>query len=215
MTPKGPSGGKLEPRDRIVAVDGTEIGGMEDLFAALDGVSPGDKVEVGVRRSGADRTFEITTAAAQDDKKRAILGVLVGIGYQFPFDVHVGIDESIGGPSAGLVFALSVYDTLTPGALTGGDVVAGTGTIAPDGTVGPIGGIREKLIAAARSDAEIFLVPPRTAGPPSRRRWTPTTCGWCAWTPCTAPSPRSRSTPRTLTPTCRGARHDRRPDRAR
>ena len=160
VSPDGPSDGKLEPRDRITSVDGRPVDKMDDLLGALDDVQPGDPVEVGIRRGGTDKTVEITTTASKDEEKRALIGVLVGLGYDFPFDVHVGIDDSIGGPSAGLVFALSVYDTLTPGALTGGDVIAGTGTIAPDGSVGPIGGIREKIVAATRAGAELFLVPP-------------------------------------------------------
>ena len=159
VTPGGPSDGKLEPRDRITSVNGTDITDMNDLLGALGQVKPGDTVEIGVRRGGDDKTFQITTAPAQDDKSRAVIGVLVGVGYDFPFDVRVRIDQSIGGPSAGLIFALSVYDTLTPGALTDGHTVAGTGTIAPDGTVGPIGGIREKIIAAARAGAKLFFVP--------------------------------------------------------
>ena len=71
--------------------------------------------------------------------------------YQFPVEVTVGIDPAIGGPSAGLMFSLGIYDTLTEGSMTGGEVVAGTGTIDPDGTVGPIGGIDQK-IAGARDD---------------------------------------------------------------
>lgn len=160
ITPGGPSDGKLEPRDVITAVDGKDVEDMNGLLGALGEVEPGDQVEIGVRRGGEDKTFQITTAAAEDDKNRAVIGVLVGIGYDFPFDVRVRIDDSIGGPSAGLIFALSVYDTLTPGTLTGGDVIAGTGTISPDGKVGPIGGIREKIIAAAHAGAELFFVPP-------------------------------------------------------
>ena len=160
VSPDGPSDGKLKARDRIESVDGRPVAGVDELLGALDEVRPGQTVGIGVRRDGERRTFEITTEAAADDPRRAVLGILVGTGYQFPFDVRVGIDESIGGPSAGLVFALSVYDTLTPGSLTGGAVVAGTGTIAPDGSVGPIGGIREKIIGAARAGAELFLVPP-------------------------------------------------------
>ena len=160
VNPGGPSDGKLEPRDHITSLDGRPVDEMDDLLGALDEAEPGDAVEVGVRRGGEDRTVEVTTAASQDGEDRALLGVLVGTGYEFPFDVHVGIDDSIGGPSAGLVFALSVYDTLTPGALTGGGVIAGTGTIASDGSVGPIGGIREKIVGATRDGAELFLVPP-------------------------------------------------------
>ena len=160
VNPGGPSEGLLKPRDRITSAQGREVSDTDDLFAVLDEASPGDEIEVGVRRGGEDRTFDITTEAAPDDPDRAILGILIGPGYEFPFEVQVGIDDSIGGPSAGLVFALSVYDTLTPGALTGDNVIAGTGTIASDGTVGPIGGIRQKIFGAAEGGAELFLVPP-------------------------------------------------------
>jgi PDZ domain-containing protein len=160
VNPGGPSDGKLKPRDKVESVQGAPVRELQDLFDALAEVQPGDTVEVGVRRGGERRSFTITTAAAPDDPKRAIVGVLVGTGYEFPFDVRVAIDDSIGGPSAGLVFALSIYDTLTPGSLIGGKVIAGTGTIAADGSVGPIGGIREKIIAATNAGAEVFLVPP-------------------------------------------------------
>jgi Lon-like protease len=160
VNPGGPSDGKLEPRDRIESVHGRPVEDLDQLFDAFEGVQPGDTIELEVRRGGERRTFDIRTTAAEDEPDRPIVGVLVGTGYEFPFDVSVAIDESIGGPSAGLVFALSIYDTLTPGSLTGGGVVAGTGTIAPDGTVGPIGGIREKIIGAANAGAELFFVPP-------------------------------------------------------
>lgn len=160
VTPGGPSDGKLEARDWIKSVDGQSVEDLDGLFAALEDVDPGEPVQVEVRRGGEQRSFEITTTAAQDEPDRALVGILVGTGYEFPFDVRVGVDDSIGGPSAGLIFALSIYDTLTPGALTGGEVIAGTGTIAPDGKVGPIGGIREKIIGAAEDGAELFLVPP-------------------------------------------------------
>ncbi len=88
-----------------------------------------------------------------------MVGVEIGTGYDFPFDVTVRLDEDIGGPSAGLIFSLGVYDTLTPGSLTGGTDIAGTGTIDPDGSVGPIGGIQQKIVAAADAGAKIFLVP--------------------------------------------------------
>ena len=164
VNPGGPSDGTLQPRDRLLEIEGRVVEDVDDLLEVLDRVRPGDPVTVDVRRGDRDRTFEITTEGAPDDPERAIMGVLVGTGYEFPFDVRVAIDESIGGPSAGLVFALSVYDTLTPGALTGGNVVAGTGTIDADGRVGPIGGIREKIVGAARAGAELFLVPPDNCG---------------------------------------------------
>jgi PDZ domain-containing protein len=160
VSPGGPSEDRLQPRDRIESIDGTPIEDVDALLAALGKVRPGSTVAVGVRRDGRSRAVDIKTEPAADDPKRAVLGILVGTGYDFPFDVRVRIDESIGGPSAGLMFALSVYDTLTPGALTDGATVAGTGTISADGKVGPIGGVRQKILGAEESGASVFLVPP-------------------------------------------------------
>ncbi|HET6561947.1 MAG TPA: PDZ domain-containing protein [Marmoricola sp.] len=160
VTPDGPSVGKLEARDRLLSVAGEPTEDVDDVLAALDSVEPGEKVEVEVRRKGEERTVTITTAPGPDDPEQATLGVLVGTGYEFPFDVRVHIDESIGGPSAGLMFALSIYDTLTPGALNGGEVIAGTGTITAEGDVGPIGGIAQKIAGAEESGASLFFVPP-------------------------------------------------------
>lgn len=81
-----------------------------------------------------------------------------------PFEVSVNIDDGIGGPSAGLMFSLSIYDTLTPGSLTGGEIIAGTGTVDALGTVGPIGGIQQKIVAARDAGAELFLVPADNCG---------------------------------------------------
>jgi PDZ domain-containing protein len=160
VTPGGPSDGELKARDRIVRIDGSDIGSVEDVFLAMAGVTPGDTIEVEVRRGGDREVAEVTTTARDDNEEVAALGILVGTGYRFPFDVSVAIDESIGGPSAGLMFALSVYDTLTPGALSDGEVVAGTGTIDAEGNVGPIGGIQQKILGARDAGAEVFLVPP-------------------------------------------------------
>ena len=92
------------------------------------------------------------------------MGVQIGTGYDFPFDVSVRLGDDIGGPSAGLIFSLGVYDTLTPGSLTGGTDIAGTGTIDEQGRVGPIGGIQQKIVAAADAGAKIFFVPPANCG---------------------------------------------------
>ena len=110
---------------------------VQQVFRAAGRAEPGDTLTGEVRRAGRTRPFEVTTEPAPDDPDRAMLGILVGTGYVFPFDVSIGISDSIGGPSAGLIFSLAVYDTLTEGSLTGGKDVAGTGTIAADGSVGP------------------------------------------------------------------------------
>jgi PDZ domain-containing protein len=160
VTPGGPSSGVLKARDQILKLNGKQIEDVEQVFAALQDTKPGEKVSGVVLRNKKQVPFEVTTGKAPDDPNRAILGILVGTGYEFPFEVKVALGENIGGPSAGLMFALSVYDTLTPGALTGGDVIAGTGTISADGSVGPIGGIRQKIVGAKEAGAKLFFVPP-------------------------------------------------------
>jgi Lon-like protease len=88
-----------------------------------------------------------------------LVGIQLQVVHHFPFQVSINIPD-IGGPSAGLMFALSIYDLLTPGALTGGHAVAGTGEIDDQGHVGPIGGIQQKIAGARRDGAQLFLVPP-------------------------------------------------------
>ena len=155
-----PADGKLEVRDKIASVNGTEVTDAASVARAVERTGVGKVATFVVRRDGEIRTVEVTTGPSEDDPDHAVVGIVVGEGYRFPFDVSVNISEEIGGPSAGLIFSLGVYDALTEGALTGGAHIAGTGTIAPDGTVGPIGGIQQKVVAAADNGAELFLVPP-------------------------------------------------------
>lgn len=155
-----PADGELEPRDKILSVNGTKITDARSVSEAVQKTGVGGTAKFVVRRSGETETISIRTEAAEDDPDRAVVGVVVGEGYNFPFEVSVNISDAIGGPSAGLIFALAVYDTLTPGSLTEGVDIAGTGTITADGVVGPIGGIQQKIVAAADSGAELFLVPP-------------------------------------------------------
>jgi PDZ domain-containing protein len=160
ITPGGPAEGELKVRDRVVSVGGTRTTDVDAVFDAVSEVEPGEDVVIEVRRKGALERVTLTTVPHPDDADRALIGIFPGTGYDFPFEVSVGIDEGIGGPSAGLVFALAVYDALTPGGLTGGTDVAGTGTIDDEGTVGPIGGIHQKILGARRDGATLFLVPP-------------------------------------------------------
>ncbi len=164
VTPDSPSEGELEPRDRMLSLEGEKVTEVEQVFRVVGRAEPGDTLTGEVRREGRTRSFEVTTKPAADDPDRAMLGILVGTGYAFPFDVSIGISDSIGGPSAGLIFSLAVYDTLTEGSLTGGRDIAGTGTIAADGSVGPIGGIQQKIYGAEETGADLFLVPPDNCG---------------------------------------------------
>jgi len=111
------------------------------------------------RTATTTQKVSITTAASDDSgAKRAIVGISAGTDHTFPFTVDIKLAD-VGGPSAGLMFALGIYDKLTPGSLTGGRFVAGTGTIDDDGKVGPIGGIEMKTVGARSQGAQFFLTP--------------------------------------------------------
>jgi PDZ domain-containing protein len=154
-----PAHGKLEPGDRILAVDGEPVSTPEEAVAAISDRQPGDPVQLEIRRDGSVQTVEITTVADAEDERTPRVGIAVAPGYDFPVDVVYNVRRSIGGPSAGTMFALAIYDKLTPGSLTGGAFVAGTGEMYADGTVGPIGGVQQKISAAYDEGATIFLVP--------------------------------------------------------
>ena len=149
-----PSAAALKKGDVLVSVAGRAVTGYGPLRQALSKVSPGTAVPVVLRRNGKEQTVSVTTTRADDG--RTILGIEPK--FTFPFDVKIQI-EDIGGPSAGTMFALGIIDKLTPGDLTGGQFVAGTGEISPDGTVGPIGGIAEKMVGAYHTGARWFLAP--------------------------------------------------------
>jgi PDZ domain-containing protein len=117
---------------------------------------PGEQVTLTVQRAGRRMDERITTAAAKDG--RAIVGVLTRDEADYPFKVAISLKD-VGGPSAGLMFALGVVDKLTPGSLSGGKYIAGTGTIDDSGKVGPIGGIPQKMAGARRAGATVFLAP--------------------------------------------------------
>lgn len=160
VDPDGPSAGRLEPGDRVLRVDGQRVTSTQDLIDAVRSRPVGSRVQVTVRRDGETERERITTVAAPGGQEGS--AVLVGISpccYDFPVDVSLNLGENIGGPSAGMMFALGIYDVLTPGSLTGGKVIAGTGEVDPEGRVGPIGGIRQKLVGAQDDGARLFLVP--------------------------------------------------------
>ena len=159
----GASAGLLQQGDRLLAVGATAIGGVDDVRDALDG-NTGTPVTVTVLRDGARVDVSITPRlGALEGEPRPLLGILVGADYDYPVDVQIRLGD-VGGPSAGLIFAMAIVDKLTPGDLTGGHHVAGTGTITGDGVVGPIGGVRQKLYAAEAAGAEAFLAPVDNCG---------------------------------------------------
>lgn len=158
VEPGSPADGKLEAGDVILEVDGAEVRSSTEVVEAVGEGDPGQPVDFVVRRDGKRRTVTVTPREVDG---RPQVGVQVGTQTtDFPVDVTIAIDPAIGGPSAGLMFSLGIYDLLTKGSLTDGEAIAGTGTIDAGGAVGPIGGIQQKIVAARRAGAELFLVPP-------------------------------------------------------
>lgn len=159
MVEKGtPAVGVLKKGDVILAVDGVKVANSDEVVAAVRSVRAGEPVDLVVRRDGDRRTLSITP---QEVDGRPQVGIRVGTQTtDFPVEVTIGIDPSIGGPSAGLMFSLGIYDILTKGSLTDGRAIAGTGTVDATGKVGPIGGIQQKIVGARDAGAELFLVPP-------------------------------------------------------
>jgi PDZ domain-containing protein len=156
VTPGLPAEGRLEVRDVLLEVNGTAVTEAQDVVDAVDQAKAGEPITFVVRRDGKERTVEVTPESVDGDLR---VGITPGVGYDFPFQVSVDIADNIGGPSAGLMMSLAIFDTLTPGSMTGGADIAGTGTITPAGKVGPIGGIQQKIAAARDAGAELFLVP--------------------------------------------------------
>jgi Lon-like protease len=152
-----PSAGRLEEGDAVEAVDGRPTPDLRELDAVLTSIPGGTEVTIDYTRLGEPGTTTVTTRAATE-REGSLLGVSVLEQPYAPFDVDVQI-EDVGGPSAGLMLTLGILDLVGEDDLTGGAVIAGTGTIDVDGNVGPIGGITLKMVTARDIGAELFLVP--------------------------------------------------------
>jgi PDZ domain-containing protein len=162
VDPKGPAHDLLEPGDVVVRVDDVPVASTDAVIRSIKDKPPGTKVEVGVIRDGTPRVVPITTAALGTKGRQhtqSRVGVQIAPSYRFPFTVDLHLADNIGGPSAGMMFALGVYDVLTPGSLTHGRVIAGTGEIDAQGRVGEIGGVQQKIVGAQHDGARLFLVP--------------------------------------------------------
>lgn len=153
-----PAAGVLRKKDVILAVDGKQRDSVEAVVKAVSSREPGTTVTLTVQRAAKTLDLTVGTVANPDDRKKARVGVGLRPELDYPFAITNHIAK-IGGPSAGAMFALAIYDRLTPGSLTGGRHVAGTGTIEVDGRIGPIGSVRQKMAGASDAGAAIFLVP--------------------------------------------------------
>lgn len=160
------AGEAMEVGDVITGISRDDTGehidvvDFKDLTDFLREIEPATTVTLDVTRDGAahSATFATSPRPEGDGRPGSILGVYIAADIQNPVDVHFDLNN-IGGPSAGLMFTLGVIDLMTPGDMTGGEVIAGTGTMSVDSYVGPIGGIRQKMHGAVRDGATWFLAP--------------------------------------------------------
>jgi PDZ domain-containing protein len=156
-----PAYGKLRVGDLIRAADGRENLTVSQFVEVVRAKKPGQSVTIDYERKGKPGTVRVATRRDPKPPHNARIGISPVEMYEpskaMKIDFHTG--SKIGGSSAGMMFALAIYDRLTPGALAAGKHIAGTGTIRVDGSVGPIGGIRQKTIGAASAGATIFLAP--------------------------------------------------------
>lgn len=158
LVENSPAQDLLRAGDVIVAADGVDVSDVTALRGVIQ-AGGGAPVALTINRDGA--VHEVAVTPEQIDSGTGttwVIGVTLVPQYTFPVDVTLQLDN-VGGPSAGMMFALGIIDVLTPGELNGGETVAGTGTIDASGAVGPIGGIRQKLFGARDAGATYFLAP--------------------------------------------------------
>jgi len=153
-----PAESVLELGDTIFAVNGVTIARIDDIRQVTEDMSVGDVLTMTVIREQVEVGVNVELTEREDEPGVAMIGVILGelTGPPFPLSIQAG---DVGGPSAGMMHTLAIIDTLTEGELTKGHVIAGTGTIKVDGTVGNIGGIRQKVVGAEAAGAEYILVP--------------------------------------------------------
>ena len=166
LAPNAPAGGVLKVGDNLLTVDGQQVTSALQLTKLLKKTSPGDKVSIAYQRGTGPAGQGVVTVGhwpaakpgGAPQQPQGYLGVSSADLPAGPGKIDIALAD-VGGPSAGLMFTLAVIDKITPDNLTGGRFIAGTGTIDPDGNVGPISGIPLKMIAAREKGATDFLVP--------------------------------------------------------
>jgi PDZ domain-containing protein len=153
--PGYPASSSLQKGDIITAVDGKPVTDSSSLSSVISSHPAGTVVQLTVQRSGKTLTVPVAT---KESGGTPVIGVRVQEQYNFPVNVQITVG-AIGGPSAGMMFALGIIDKLTTDNLTGGKFIAGTGEITAAGQVEPIGGIQQKMVGARSAGATIFLSP--------------------------------------------------------
>jgi PDZ domain-containing protein len=156
VTKGAPADGKLLPGDVLTTVDGHPVTDAASLRSLISTRKPGQDVVIGYTRKGVPGTATLTTASSGETPPRAIIGIAPSQVSTVKVDIRL---QDVGGPSAGLMFALGIIEKLGPESLTGGRTIAGTGEITADGKVGAIGGIAQKMRGARAEKATVFLSP--------------------------------------------------------
>ncbi|MBL3698325.1 PDZ domain-containing protein [Leucobacter luti] len=158
----GPAAGVLREGDTLLRVDGAQIANFAALRAAIVDSGAEQDLLLTVSRDGVETEVTIRPEVPEGGTD-PLIGAVIATQYDFPVDVDISLSD-IGGPSAGMIFALGIVDQLTPGAMLDGIAVSGTGTVTDTGEVGPIGGLEQKIWAAARADSDLFLMPVANCG---------------------------------------------------
>jgi PDZ domain-containing protein len=156
VAPDKPAAAVLKAGDVITSVDGATIDSGAKLVEQIRAKPAGSELSVGILRAGKAEVVKVKTYA--DDTGVQRIGIDPEVSSSAPFTLSIPV-ENVGGPSAGLMLALGIIDKLKPEDLTGGKIIAGTGTIDPAGAVGPIGGVPQKLVGAKEAGATYFLTP--------------------------------------------------------
>jgi Lon-like protease len=158
IVPEVPAADVLELGDTVTAVNGAVITSVDDFPPALEGLEVGDVIDLTVQRPDGLVDVEVELAEREDEPGVPMIGIVLGELTEPPFPIAIQAGD-VGGPSAGMMHTIAIIDSLTEGELTGGRVIAGTGTIDMEGNVGNIGGIRQKVVAAEAAGADFILVP--------------------------------------------------------
>jgi PDZ domain-containing protein len=162
ILPGSHASGLLRDGDVITSMNGIAVHSAADLISAVSRLSSAGSVHLQVKRGATQLAIDVPLmppAALTDPPRIGIAVQDAGFDFKPPFPISIVTEKIDGGPSAGLMFTLTVYNDLTPGDLTGGRKIAGTGTISLDGSVGPIGGVKQKVFAAEGVGASYFLCP--------------------------------------------------------
>jgi Lon-like protease len=164
VTVGGPAYQKLLPGDLVQSVDGVATPDPDSVGRQIRTHRPGEVVRFEVLRNQVRTSVSVTAVESPTQADTAVVGITVADGYSYTPTIRFDLGQQLGGPSAGMVFALAIYDKITPGDLLGDLHVAGTGQIGPDGQVGAIGGLQQKIASAEDAGATVFLVPAVNCG---------------------------------------------------